>query len=169
MAKLNWGKASLRELDPARVQRTLDFSTPDDMVVKKGAKGKKPARSSIWATALSALSKAHKAQKAGKAPVVAKGRKAKRAVAQPKQKPVPKVKEVASPFTEQKRRAEAEARRATRTAHNLAKASKQQTEMEAKKKTNLQTWVEEQDGLTTDRESLRQRWRARLLGRPEQR
>lgn len=53
MAKFDWGKASLRQLDPARVQRTVDSATPDQAVVKKKEKQKEePASPSIWATAL---------------------------------------------------------------------------------------------------------------------
>lgn len=167
MAKFNWGKASLRELDPARVQRTVDFSTPDNMVVKKGAKRKRSASTSVWATAMIAMSKARKAHAAGKPPVGSTNRKAKKAAANPKEKPGSKVKQIVPPLTEQQQQAVAETRRAARVDRNLAKASEQQAEMELKKKTHLQAWVAEQDGLTTDRKSLREKWRARLLGCPQ--
>lgn len=165
MAKFDWGKASLRELDPARVQRTVDFVTPDPVEVKKKKKRKgESALPSIWATALAAVAKARKRQDAGKP---AKGRKMK-ALAKPKAIPQPKQK--LPRLTEEERQALNEAQRKARAAHQeryIAKASKEQAAMAAKKKTHLQAWIEKQDGLQSDRKILRQQWRDRILRRPD--
>jgi hypothetical protein len=167
MAKFDWGKASLRELDPARVQRTVDFVTPDPVVVKKKKKRKGEAASpSIWATALAAVAKARKQQDAGKP---AKGGKKMKALAKPKTIPQPRQK--LPRLTEEERQAANEAQRKARAAHQeryLAKASKEQAAMAAKKKTHLQAWIEKQDGLQSDRKTLRQQWRDRILRRPDE-
>lgn len=66
--------------------------------------------------------------------------------------------------------AKAEARRAAfaeyqKTPEYAAKVAREEAKMAAKKKSHLQVWIEEKTGLSADRQSLRQRWRDRLLRR----
>lgn len=182
MAKLDWGKASLRELDPARIQRTADFVTPDQ-VVKKTKLGKvkrKKARAAPSKPPISHTAAFEAAMRgylwlkslgqpeADKAPS-AKKRATAKVTAKPK--PAPKVKPKEPRRVEKARRTETDAQREARAAHQErydAKARKQQAAMAAKKKTHLQAWAEKQDGLRSDRAALHEKWRGLLLRHPDQ-
>jgi hypothetical protein len=109
MARLDWGKASLREFDPARVQRTADFTIPDKVSKKakrkrsKTAKAKRSGAShtvAFEAAVRGYLSMLNGKPEVEKAPKVAKRRKAKKTVAKVKSRMATKAKPSTPHFTQ---------------------------------------------------------------------
>lgn len=153
MAKLDWSKAPLRDADPARAQRVRDFVEPDRVIIS-----------------VTELTKQEKKQLAAKLA----HRKARRQQAIPKAKRKPEQgKLVGAKPDRAERETRAEERRvagatkaiakAEHQRRYLAKAAQRQADMEAKKKSHLDAWVEGQDGLQADRENLHRSWRSTLL------
>lgn len=166
MAKLNWSRASERSLDPARYQRQNDFLSPDETVKTGGAKPNRLTPAQLQArTARKARKKAIKDEKKrvkAAAKVLEIKRQREKAAAKAKQ--VTKEKEY--------HRARAEARRVAfeeyqKTPEYAAEQAEEAAKIAAKKKSHLQFWVEKKTSLSINRETLRKRWRDRLLKRRE--
>jgi hypothetical protein len=150
MAKLDWDKASMREADPARAQRRHDFVEPDRVIIS--VRNLTP----MEMEKLAAERKQRSKKKSGKGKAALKAKPP--AIVAKKQKPE---------VSEEEKRFAAEARqiaKAERSRRNLARAEQRRAEMAAKKKTHLQAWTEKQKVGQTDREALREKWRADLLG-----
>lgn len=150
MAKLDWDKASMREADPARTQRTHDFVEPDRVIISVR---------NLTPTELKQLAAERKQRSQRKS--------AKRKAALKAKSPAKVSKKQKPEISEEEKRLAAEARqiaKAERNQRNLARAEAQRMEMAAKKKTHLQAWAEKQKVVQIDREALREKWRADLLG-----
>ncbi|MBB3695838.1 hypothetical protein [Sphingomonas sp. BK580] len=153
MAKLDWSKGGNYEPDPARVQRTVDFTVPDKLDKKVTFRRK---------AGLSAAQQAHKEKKAKQ-----------RATAQAKQMAKRAAKE-AKAAKEAAQRAAWEAERAERrkaalvriAAEEARKQSPEYIEAQRAEEARL-AWIEHERKLelAAEREPLRQRWRRQLLGR----
>ena len=152
MAKLDWGKASQREADPARAQRVHDFVEPDRVIVS--------------VTNLTRAERKKIAAEQARLREKARMRKSKAAAARKAPPAKKSTKEIATLLSEEEKRLGSEAKRAAKVAHQqryLAKAQRQLAEMSSKLRTHLQAWADKQAGLRDDRVALRQGWRDRLL------
>lgn len=175
MSKLDWSRASEPFFDPARVQRRDDFLPPDQPKHQKVQK-RKPAipltpeqlRKLAAKTARVIERKEEKRRKKVAAKVLELERQKKNAASKAEQKKA---------NAEKKRLKEAErqdrvvARKAAfeaykKTPEYAAKLAREQAKVEAMKKSHLEVWVEQETGLSADRDSLREQWRNSLLKRP---
>lgn len=186
MGKLDWSRVSLRVMDPARYQRTGDiFLTPDaDVPVKKKVrKRKKPSNPSPAQLARQAKHEARLAQdrearrqkKAALHAAELERQRLKR-LAKEKRREETKLQQVEAKRRKDEKRAAqkaaAEAKRAAfleyqKTPAYAAEMARKRAEMEAKKKTHFEAWVDQLTELKGDRESLRQRWKDRLFDRKD--
>lgn len=181
MTKLDWSRASERTLDPARVQRSNVFLPPDSKPKSKPKKRKvsgppTPAqirKQAAHAERMKAIQDEKKKRK-----LAAKSAEAERQKLNAAAKTVraAKTKEQRAAAAEKMRIKKAEqtamakTRRAAfaeyqKTPEYAAKVARDEAKMAAKKKSHLQVWIEEKTGLGADRQSLREMWRDRLLGR----
>lgn len=154
MTKFDWSKAKTYQADPARVQRVHDFVEPDSTIIS--VRDLTPSEKKRIARKQSRRGKARAKLKA------LLKRKPKRKV---KAKPEPKK------VTDEGKKLAAEARRVGQAEHQqryLAKTHQQLATAKAKKKSHLEAWVEKQTVVQTDRATLNQEWRAKLLGRPKE-
>lgn len=145
MSKLDWRKASLRESDPARAQQVRDFVEPDPVVIK-----------------IVELTPMEKRQQARGLARLKRWKAIHNAKRKPKSKPIEKQ------VSPEENRQAANARRLAYTEHHrryLAKAESRRAAIASKKKTHLEAWVEDNEGLQTDRANLRRSWRSKLLVR----
>lgn len=159
MAKIDWDKAGHHELDPARVQQTNDFITPDDTIKRKGKKARSLAplseaaliaqreaqafRQHLIAEATRIRSEAHETT------LHKKARTARKRTAIPK---LPKA----------ERKAENEARKLHRKALKKVVVVRQ---VSGQIKSVQRIGNQRREALIAEREPLRQRWREQLLGR----
>lgn len=177
MSRLDWSRASQRLLDPARYQRVTDFVTPDEVVTLGVKKRKRTRSANAERAAAAAHNKALIKRRRQKQPEVttvlkkAKRRSPEERRALARQQKAAAAEKQRQKGIEQKEREKA--RRAVFAAYSRSpeyaeKLALEKAAIAAKKKSHLQAWVEEETGLDTDRETLRQRWRVRLLRRSTQ-
>jgi colicin import membrane protein len=172
-------------MDPARCQRTGDiFLTPDaDVPVKKKVprKRKKPSNPSPAQLARQAkhearLAQDREARRQKKAALLAAEleRQPLKRLAKEKRREETKLQQAEAKRRKDEKRAAqkaaAEAKRAAfleyqKTPAYAAEMARKRADMEAKKRTHLEAWVDQQIELKGDRESLRKLWRDRLLNR----
>lgn len=168
MSKLDWSRASERSPDPARYQRQNDFLSPDETVYSGGPKPSRRSPAQLQARAARKAQKKALKDKERHAKEAAKALKIKRQGenATAKAKQVAKAKEYHCARAEARRVAFEDYKKTTKYA---AEQAKEAARIAAKKKSHLQFWVENEIGLSADRDVLRKRWRDGLLKRSEAR
>lgn len=178
---MNWSRVAHRWLDPARVQRGDDFLAPDQPPAKvaKGNKKKAARKTGAKNPPLSAaelerqrLAKesrerrraAERARKieAQKRKAQAKAERQARAAVQRAESERRRAEKAARRKAIELERREAR-KRYMETPEYAAEVARKQAEMEAKKKTHLQAWIEDSTSLGNDRNSLAKGWRERLF------
>lgn len=148
--------------------------TPDEVVIVSGKKRGESKSGVAQRAAIAARNKARKQRKLQKRAEAATGLKKSKQLKRQERQALARQQQVAA--AEKKRQQAIEqkerekARRAafaeySKTPEYAKKLARERAIMAAKKKSHLQAWVEEKTGLGTDRETLRQRWRERILRR----
>jgi hypothetical protein len=184
MAKLDWSRVSLRVMDPARYQRGSGIGLAPDadapQIKKKiprarnKPKNPSPAQLARQAQHEARLAQDRKARRQKKAALRAAELEQQRLnrLAKEKRRAEARLQQAeAKRRKEEKRAAQkaaAEAKRAAfreyqKTPQYAAEMALKRAEMEAKKKTHFEAWVDQLVELKGDRETLRQRWKERLL------
>jgi colicin import membrane protein len=186
MAKLDWSRVSLRVMDPARYQRGADIVLAPDADAppkkrkvpraRKKPKNPSPAQLARQAEHEARLAQNREARRQKKAAVRAgelERQRLKRLAKEKRRQEARLQQAEAQQRKDEKRAAQkaaAEAKRAAfleyqKTPEYAAKIARKRAEMEAKKKTHFEAWVDQLVELKGDRESLRQRWKDKLLNK----
>ncbi len=180
MSKFNWALASLRLIDPARVQRSDDiFVTPDKTSnSKKKKQAKPPTAAQLQKQRVHQARLEIAAVERGKRKAEAKARNAAKQrlndEAKAMRKAQAEVERKAGLLRKAEKAAAANARREAlrvafeeyqKTPEYAEEIARKQAAMNAKKKSHLQDWVEKQTKLNQDRRALSELWRKQLLSK----